>query len=117
VPVEVENITTAVQVDRENEHACAVLSSGHAECWGSNFKGELGDGRGPKKKGTREPTPTPAEVVDVTDFTQVALEAESSCGLAATGHVYCWGVGGQGQLGIGKAEMKGITSPTEVPVI
>ena len=43
-PVEVQGITTATQVTAGHDHTCAALSSGHVQCWGENFYGELGNG-------------------------------------------------------------------------
>jgi hypothetical protein len=44
-PVPVSGITTARAVSAGEDHTCALLSSGSIECWGSNFFGQLGDGK------------------------------------------------------------------------
>ncbi len=48
-PVEVQGITDAAAVSAGGEAAddpytCALLSTGHVECWGANKEGQLGDG-------------------------------------------------------------------------
>jgi Regulator of Chromosome Condensation (RCC1) repeat protein len=43
-PVEVRGISNATQVAAGQSHSCALLSTGHVDCWGGNHSGELGDG-------------------------------------------------------------------------
>jgi alpha-tubulin suppressor-like RCC1 family protein len=42
-PVEVEGISSAVQLTAGLEYTCAVLSGGQIECWGANKSGQLGN--------------------------------------------------------------------------
>ncbi len=42
-PVEVEGVTDATEVAAGAYHSCAVLTTGHVDCWGSDGVGELGD--------------------------------------------------------------------------
>jgi len=42
-PVEVSDVAAATQVSTGNRFACALLPTGHAECWGHNLFGDLGD--------------------------------------------------------------------------
>jgi alpha-tubulin suppressor-like RCC1 family protein len=58
-PVEVSNITNAVQIGAGGFHACAVLSDGHVDCWGDNRQRELGDG------GTSHSSDVPVEVLGI----------------------------------------------------
>jgi alpha-tubulin suppressor-like RCC1 family protein len=44
VPVSVRVITNADTVTSGNYDFCARLSTSHADCWGGNFYGELGNG-------------------------------------------------------------------------
>ncbi|MCW3056920.1 MAG: regulator of chromosome condensation [Solirubrobacterales bacterium] len=115
-PVEVQGVTDATQVAAGEYHFCAVLSSGHVDCWGSNISGELGDG-------TEHAADRPVEVHGLTDATQVAAGYEHSCAVLSSGHVDCWGANYNGQLGDGTntgpgrcAESRGPCSKTPVEV-
>jgi alpha-tubulin suppressor-like RCC1 family protein len=95
-PVEVEGLTSATQVAAGEYHFCAVLSSGHVDCWGSNIMGKLGDG-------SELAADAPVEVHGLTNATQVAAAYEDSCAVLSSGHVDCWGANYNGQLGDGTA--------------
>jgi len=106
-PGGVQGVTGAVQVAVDYAHSCALLSTGHVECWGENFYGQLGDG-------TTERSETPVEVHGLTGATQVAGGGFDSCAVLSSGHVDCWGGGSfaSGQLGDGAEESS--TTPVEV---
>jgi Regulator of chromosome condensation (RCC1) repeat len=120
-PVEVSGITDATQVtagysNETGDYTCALLSTGHVECWGYNLYGELGNGT------TTTYSDTPVEVSGITDATQVSAGAGQTCALLSTGHVECWGANGNGELGDGgisvysgtPVEVSGITDATRV---
>ncbi|HTY95727.1 MAG TPA: hypothetical protein VMB91_01715 [Solirubrobacteraceae bacterium] len=99
-PVEVLGITEATQVAQQAElagegSACALLSSGHVECWGPNADGQLGDGE--RETG---PSLTPVQVIGLEDATQISASRGTACALLASGHIKCWGEGRSGQLGV-----------------
>jgi alpha-tubulin suppressor-like RCC1 family protein len=89
-------------------HACALHANGHASCWGSDNGGRVGDG---------PPTPTqtpgvvsPREVVRdstatplpaLTLLLAIALGGGHTCAVQSSGAPFCWGVNGDGQLGLG----------------
>jgi alpha-tubulin suppressor-like RCC1 family protein len=115
-PVEVLGISDATQIAAGGGHTCAVLSSGHIQCWGENFSGQLGDG-------TTDPgQDTPVEVLGISDATQVAAGFRHSCAVLSSGHVECWGWDYYGQLGNGAisevqdtpVEVLGISDATQV---
>jgi alpha-tubulin suppressor-like RCC1 family protein len=120
-PVEVSGITDATEVtagyydELNGNYTCALLSTGHVECWGYNIYGELGNG-------TTTYSDTPVEVSGITDATQVSAGAGQTCALLSTGHIDCWGPNGLGQLGDGgtttysdtPVEVSGITDATQV---
>lgn len=105
-------------------HACAVLSTEHVDCWGSNASGALGDGSytGPETCGETIPcSRRPVEAVGITDASRVSAGDYFTCALLQTGHVKCWGEGQDGELGDGSynssdtpVEVKGITNATQV---
>ncbi len=74
-------------------HACALDAVGAVRCWGSNARGQLGDG-------TRLARTTP---VRVTGLPEVAVEVAAGCSHTcvrlASGGVRCWGSNESGQSG------------------
>jgi alpha-tubulin suppressor-like RCC1 family protein len=55
VPVVAVGITEATSITTSSGHACALLASGGADCWGYDDYGQLGDG--PHNELIRNPTP------------------------------------------------------------
>ncbi|HEX7918339.1 MAG TPA: hypothetical protein VF454_03000, partial [Gemmatimonadales bacterium] len=77
-----------------SDHACALLTSGAAYCWGSNSAGQLG------RAGAS--SATPVAVAGGFVFSTLSAGAEHTCGLElGTGAVGCWGANYAGQLGDG----------------
>ena len=97
-PVEVQGISNATKVAAAGEsNTCALLASGHIECWGNNIHGQLGN------ENSREPPhDTPVEVVKMSDATDVAASATDTCAVLSTGQVDCWGDNLEGQVGNGE---------------
>ncbi len=78
-------------------HTCALAAGGDAYCWGSNAKGQLGDG-------TVEERSLPTPVVTQLRFTTITAGGYHTCGLASNGNAYCWGSNDEGQLGNGTTD-------------
>ncbi len=100
VPVEVSDVTQAIQVAQGSFHACGLLSSGQVECWGSNEDGQLGNG----EHGAGKLSLAPVPVVEVTTAVQIEAGTAHACALLASGHIKCWGAGSSGQLGSHKVK-------------
>ncbi len=83
-------------VDAGGLHTCAVKTTGRLYCWGSDFHGQLGNGR-PSGVGT-----TPGEVLGrATNWASVTASNGHTCAVKTNGRLFCWGWDGQGQLGNG----------------
>ena len=77
------------------DHACALTKAGDAFCWGISQLGAVGDGT---NANTRL---SPVAVVGGLKFTKIASGARHTCGLVASGAMYCWGWNVDGALGDG----------------
>ena len=108
MPTGVAGITDAVAISAGGEHSCAVHRTGAISCWGNNWNGQLGNGRG----GTDDAgfaeiandfySPLPVSVVGIADATAITTGRLHTCALHRTGAVSCWGDTGYGQLGNGQ---------------
>ncbi len=81
-------------------HTCAVTADGGVRCWGSGYRGELGDGT---TSSSGHPVPVaglPARARAVT------AAGEHTCALLEAGRVWCWGENPEGQLGSGSITTK-----------
>jgi len=79
-------------------HTCAIAGTGAAWCWGSNSRGQLGDGS------TADRT-TPVEVSSLgASAVALAAGAEHTCAALSDGSVRCWGRNDAGQLGDGTTD-------------
>ena len=95
-PVKVEGLDSGVvQIAVGGNHSCALLENGGVKCWGSNNKGQLGDG-------TLEQRNTPVDVIGLSDAVlALSLGHNHSCALMKEGGLMCWGNNEYGQLGDG----------------
>ena len=95
------------------ESACAALTTGGVDCWGSNIDGDLGLGNT-----TTTNSETPVAVVGVggtgtlSGVTSVSVGFYSTCATLSTGGVDCWGFNASGQLGNNSATQE--PAPVEV---
>ena len=87
---------TLIQVSDGDNEACALDSAGAAYCWGSNFFGQLGDG---KRVDSRVPVAVNPNGAGA--FTHLIAGWSSTCATDRTGAVYCWGDNLSGELGDG----------------
>jgi alpha-tubulin suppressor-like RCC1 family protein len=93
-------------------HACAILANGDAYCWGKNEYGETGDAPG----GTKV-TLTPHAVTRTAGqagFAQGAASFRHTCLVDTVGNAYCFGMGGDGELGTAVPNDAGTSTPQHV---
>lgn len=95
-PVAVEGLSDAlVAIGGGQFQSCALSADGDLHCWGSNNRGQLGDG-------TLESSRTPVRVIAFPgDAKALAVGTEFSCALDQTGKAFCWGSNRARQLGQG----------------
>ena len=83
------------------DYTCALDQQGHAYCWGDNSDGQLGLGAAAAGQAVAAPTALGADASGA--FQQLSTGSRHACGVSrATGSVYCWGRGAEGQLGLGR---------------
>ena len=81
-------------------HTCATTISGHAQCWGSNTSGQIGDGTYANQLSPKAiDLANPASDIVIND--QLSAGDSFTCAVANGGKVQCWGNNAGGQLGDG----------------
>jgi alpha-tubulin suppressor-like RCC1 family protein len=115
-PVDVRDLSGAVEVASGTYHACARLAGGGVKCWGFNREGELGNG-------TTSDTSIPVGVVGVNDAKQIFAGTQHTCARLSDATVKCWGHNGHGALGDGTTtnrptpvEVRGLSDVVELAV-
>ncbi|MFO0759609.1 MAG: hypothetical protein U0359_24160 [Byssovorax sp.] len=91
---------TALQIAAGRAHACALVAGGTVACWGAGEVGQLGDGL----SGKDHHRSIPVVVTGLSGVKAIRAGGDSTCALIGDGgKIRCWGAGGYGQLGNGKA--------------
>lgn len=109
----VDLLGDATSVELGGGHACALLTDGRVQCWGTNGFGQLGYG----DEDTDDfETPEGNVVALGAVATQIAVGSDASCALLTGGTVKCWGPNGSGQLGIGLGDEAVLYAPSADPV-
>lgn len=97
-PKQIGGSTTFRALTAGSIHECGIATNGSTFCWGANFSGQLGDGTS-----TRRVLPTAAapglSFANLRAGRANSIYA-STCGMTATGDMYCWGNNSRGQLGV-----------------
>jgi alpha-tubulin suppressor-like RCC1 family protein len=108
-PVPVAGGRSFSSVSADYWHTCGVTTDGAAYCWGFGNGGVLGADAATMLASNCElhgwgwNCLTPVPVSGGLIFTSVSAGVSVTCGLTATGALYCWGAN-FGQLGIGTTE-------------
>lgn len=77
-----------------NYHKCVLVDSGEVYCWGYNNRGSLGVGYF-----SNDEIKDPQKVIDLSSVIDISANGSgTTCALASTGKMYCWGLGAHGQL-------------------
>lgn len=96
------------------DFTCARTDAGAVYCWGTNARGELGDGTSV----THRSTPSPVLGIDGVSGRAVSLGVGYShaCAALDDGRVLCWGSNSKAQLGRSPATLSHSSTPLSVPV-
>lgn len=97
VQVDMPSGVTLTTVSAGWVHTCGMGSDGQPYCWGYNGYGAVGNGT----TTDNITVPTPVAVPAGVSFVSVQAGVRHTCGIASSGAAYCWGEGGEGQLGNG----------------
>jgi alpha-tubulin suppressor-like RCC1 family protein len=105
-PVDVSGLTAGVlAVSAGSQHTCALTGGGGVQCWGSNHRGQLGDGTTADRLtpvgvcATGAAAPCRGDLL--TGVLAVSAGGEHTCALTGGGGVKCWGFNAWGLLGDG----------------
>jgi alpha-tubulin suppressor-like RCC1 family protein len=88
---------TFTQISAGGDHACALITSGAAYCWGRNLMYQ----RGGNGDNIPVPSSTPTPAGNGITFKSISAGLTHTCGLRTDGVAFCWGNNENGQLGRG----------------
>lgn len=121
-PAPVADLGEVAWIESGRDHTCAITMEQEAYCWGSDLRGEIGDGP------PAIPDPRPSDLIYHRPV-KVALPAPAStisagwgdatCALDTSFRAWCWGNNTTGVLGIGRHDFHAQGPPLryeEVPV-
>jgi alpha-tubulin suppressor-like RCC1 family protein len=107
VPTPVVGFDDAVELSAGGGHSCARRSSGSVYCWGSNGRGQYGNGT--TDGGLL--TLTGSAVLGLDDAVEISVGDSHTCARRSTGEVVCWGQNDLGQLGDGSTTDRLVPTP------
>ena len=92
-------------------HTCALLNGGEVKCWGSNQKGQLGQGSSENQGDSSSEMGDSLQPISLgtsKTATQISAGHTHTCALLNDGTVKCWGNGHDGRLGQGNTSYIGL---------
>lgn len=103
---------TAVASGPDTTFTCTLKTDRSAWCWGSNYRGQFGDGNSGNY--TWIPTQATSFTGDVEPLLAAGLDFTLARG--ATGSLWGWGLNIDGELGLGTMALS-VTTPTEITAL
>ena len=87
---------SAIAIESDHGHTCALLITGSVVCWGDNSDGQIGNGT----SGGNVLVPTPVSSITGTAVS-ISTSSSATCALLDNNSVTCWGANSVGQIGNG----------------
>ncbi len=92
-----EQLARLSKSEESGYHSCATRTDHTLWCWGSNYRGGIGDGTTTNRQ-------TPTKVGTAESWVAVSVGGAHTCAVRAGGSLWCWGWNHTGQLGDGVTE-------------
>jgi len=105
-----------VEISAGGHHTCVRKRNGNVYCWGRNDSGQVGTSLS-RTCGGYACVDRPKLVTDGVTLTaamQVEAGFDHTCALTTAGAAFCWGAGGNGQIGIAPGVYGNMGSPYPV---
>ena len=119
VPTAVAGGRTFTQLVAGRWHTCGITTLRAAYCWGWDWTGALGTGDvSPERCLASDPcSSTPRLVVGGHQWAQLAATDRATCGITASGELYCWGLDVGGDDGQYCQVPDNLTGCTRTPIL
>lgn len=118
-PLQVTGISGAKAISVGATHACALTATGGVMCWGTNERGQLGDGSRTSDDPFDIPYKNaPVAVPGISGATAIAAGYSHTCAILGNGGLSCWGSNDYGESGgdaADEARPETLTTPVTVP--
>ncbi len=115
-PVQVQGLSNVAAIAEGGGFSLALERDGTVWSWGGNLDGELGLGQvGPNGGTDYSAHPHPARLTALGNVVAIAAGDSHALALTADGHVWAWGEGFRGALGLG-GDPQSTTDNQPVPV-
>ena len=108
--VTVSGLSTVFALSAGTNHACAIVIGGQVYCWGSNERGQIGNG----DAGAGKHVDSPFAISGLTNAIAISAGGNHSCAVKVDFTAVCWGGNDAGQLG--NDVFATTDSPNPIPV-
>lgn len=109
MPQQIGTLANLSTIVAGHDHTCVLDPAGTVQCWGDNVHLQLG------YTGSDSITPITVPLPERATSLHQGPAAYHTCAILEGGSVWCWGRGGEGQLGRGPQSGGGLPSPMLLP--